>query len=258
MHIVESVELSESPLRCWQRIAGDGGAALRDLGRQLPAEAGPFRTLLGFRPPAEQRERPVTFDCEVDPFAGPAGAVSILWDAGRARLEGRLEIVPDGAVTEVRVNAAYEPPLGATLVAGRAVLRRMVHRALQDFIHRAVAGDRNAAGDERRRLLIEDEDPAWHRVIVGLAGSDEWEFDGCAGPARAPGGCPVLRGDVCPKVEWADVILNSLDGDCPDNAALLVRLQDAWPDAAVKLVPSSPVTHCLIREPGLKKASSHP
>jgi len=255
VYVVEAVELNESPLRCWQRIARDDGAVLRSLGTRLAAEAGALRTLLGFRQPTEAGGRPVAFDCDLDPEAPPGGAATVLWTAGAARLEGRLEVVPDGTVTELRLSAAYEPPWGATLVAGRVALRRVVSRGLRDMLERLVADD-DRHSDGRRRVLLEDADPVWQRIVVGLVEGDEWEFDGCGGPARAPGGCPVLRGESCAKVDAADVIVHSLDGAERVNAVLREALLELWPDAAVTPVPGERPASCLIRDPGVKKASS--
>jgi hypothetical protein len=180
----------------------------------------------------------------------------VVWDAGLARLEGLLEVVPAGQAHELRLSASYDPPWAATLIADRAVLRRIAEAALGDFlltVARSVPGSVDAGAAVRRRhVLIEDEDPAWQRVMAALADGEDCEFDGCQGPALVPGGCPVLRGDTCPKVDWADTVLHSLDDRRPDNAELLDRLKQHWPGVSATTVPGEPPTHCLTRHPDLQ------
>lgn len=250
MYVMKAIELTGSPLDFWRRIATGNGEALRTVARRVSTDAGPFRTLLGFRQPGE-RPRSVTFDCELRPWAAPGGAVFVTWDARFARLEGLLEVVPTtGADFELRLSASYDPPWAACAVADRSVLRRMAEAGLRDFLRtleRAIRAPSEIGGTALRRVLIEDEDLAWHRVMASLAGDDDCEFDGCPGPALVAGGCPVLRGETCEKVEWADSILHSLDDTQPDNALLLARLNERWPEATLTLLPGDRPTRCLTR-----------
>ena len=249
MYVTTAIEMTGSPLEHWRRIATRDGEALRTVARRVATQAGAFRTLLGFRQPGE-RPRAVTFDCEMRPLVEPGGAVFMVWDAGLARLEGVLEVVPTGTTYELRLSASYDPPWGASATTDRSVLLRMAEAAVEDFLHtveRTVLTSSDTERTVQRRVLVEDEDLAWHRVLASLATDEDTEFDGCPGPAFVAGGCPVLRGEACSKVEWANTIFHSLDGDRPDNALLLERLRNQWPDAAATMLPADRPTHCLIR-----------
>jgi hypothetical protein len=86
----------------------------------------------------------------------------------------------------------------------------------------------------RQRVLVEDPDPDWHRFAAdGLDG--DYELDFCRGPATLADGCPLLRGKSCPKAEQADVILNTLDLDRPDNRRLVEELRRRYPASLVEL-----------------------
>jgi hypothetical protein len=203
VYVTKAIELTGSPLEQWRRIATGDGEAVRTVAHRMATQAGAFRTLLGFRQPGE-RPRTVSFDCEMRPLAGPGGAAFVVWDAELARLEGLLEVVPTGTGQELRLSVSYEPPWAASATANRSVLRRMAEAAVEEFLHtvaRTVQAPSDTEATSRRRVLIEDEDLAWHRVIVSLATDEDAEFDGCPGPAFVAGGCPVLRGEVCAKVE---------------------------------------------------------
>ena len=249
MYVTKAIELTGSPLEHWRRIATRDGEALRTAACRMATQAGSFRTLLGFRQPGE-RPRTVNFDCDMRPLAGPGGAVFVVWDAELARLEGLLEVVPTATGHELRLSLSYEPPWAASATANQSVLRRMAEAAVEEFlltVTRTVEAPSDTEATVRRRILIEDEDLAWHRVVVSLAADEDCEFDGCPGPAFVAGGCPVVRGEVCSKVEWADTILHSLDGGHPDNALLLDRLREQWPDGAETMLPADRPTRCLTR-----------
>jgi hypothetical protein len=102
-------------------------------------------------------------------------------------------------------------------------------------------------GNNRQRILVEDEDPAWHRLVAGLAAVDEYEFDYCRGPLLVEGGCPILQGGACPKMEWADSILYSLDQREPCNAALLEALRGCGAGVIETALSGQPPTICLTR-----------
>ena len=101
--------------------------------------------------------------------------------------------------------------------------------------------------DGRRRVLIEDENPALYHLMIRFCPAGEYEFAACQGPFVVAGGCPVLRGEPCPKVEWADTILNLLDHREPANAALLHALRRRLGDAAATTLDTNPSTYCFTR-----------
>ena len=78
----------------------------------------------------------------------------------------------------------------------------------QRKVHRS-----SAAVSDRRgppwQLLVESPDP-------GLAISTV-----CGGPAVLAGECPVVRGEPCPLMAAADIVLFDLDGDPPRRSEVL-------------------------------------
>lgn len=85
----------------------------------------------------------------------------------------------------------------------------------------------------RRRVLVEDPDPGWHRLVASTLGSEEYDFDCCPGPRDLPEGCPLLAGRPCPRAERADVILSSLDLDDDENRSVLQGLRTTYPRTRV-------------------------
>lgn len=80
-----------------------------------------------------------------------------------------------------------------------------------------------------RRVLIEDPDPTWHRMIGDALPSHGYEVIFCAGPEARPDGCSLVTERACPLVESADVVINSLTLDRPENRAVLTALRTSHP-----------------------------
>ena len=261
MYVAERFAVGGSRAEWWDRLQRGDGEGLRSVATHLAAESGPLRRLLQFPPCRSDGASVIDVRVEVRPRSGSGGAVWVAWIASRARLEGEVTVVETvPGRSDVCFTAAYEPAWAATF-RYRTELAQMAQAAGQAFLRRVVGafhgataagpGDRAGLPDVRRRVLIEDEDPAWHRAMMELAGTDAYEFDTCPGPLAAPGGCPLLSGELCPKVEWADIILNSLDPDEPANRRLVRALKRAWPEASLTTVPGTPVTRCLTRRPAV-------
>jgi hypothetical protein len=98
-----------------------------------------------------------------------------------------------------------------------------------------------------RRIVVEDEDLEWYRMMVELADPEEYELVPCRGPVLEPGGCPVLEGGRCPKIEWADTIVHTLDPREPANRAILATLKNDWHEMPLPACPGGPTTHLLDR-----------
>ena len=62
-----------------------------------------------------------------------------------------------------------------------------------------------------RRLLIEDGHPALAISDFSLFRDAGFDVAFCSGPGDEPGACPLLRGQQCPLVTEADVVLHGLD-----------------------------------------------
>ena len=61
------------------------------------------------------------------------------------------------------------------------------------------------------RLLIEDGHPALAISDFSLFRDAGFDVAFCSGPGDEPGTCPLLRGQPCPLVAEADVVLHGLD-----------------------------------------------
>ena len=61
------------------------------------------------------------------------------------------------------------------------------------------------------RLLIEDSHPALAISDFSLFRDAGFDVAFCSGPGDEPGACPLLRGQQCPLVTEADVVLHGLD-----------------------------------------------
>lgn len=71
----------------------------------------------------------------------------------------------------------------------------------------------------RPRVLVEVPGAHWRfGQEVRAAGA---EVIGCSGPGRRFRGCPMLRGERCPLVEGADIVIHALGADDDASAALL-------------------------------------
>jgi hypothetical protein len=61
------------------------------------------------------------------------------------------------------------------------------------------------------RLLIQDDHPALAISDFSLFRDAGFDVAFCSGPGDDPGACPLLRGQQCPLVAGADVVLHGLD-----------------------------------------------
>lgn len=76
------------------------------------------------------------------------------------------------------------------------------------------------AGDPRPRVLVEVPGARWHAAAV--AANAGLRVIGCQGPSGTPEGwCPALRGEPCPLVDGAHVVVNSLPAGDERTAAVL-------------------------------------
>lgn len=85
-------------------------------------------------------------------------------------------------------------------------------------------------GAHRIRLLIEDPSATSFGDFARFRAYG-FEVAVCAGPEF--GGCPLVRGEPCPLVEDADVVLWALDLDDPRSRAVLRTLRSTHPETPV-------------------------
>jgi hypothetical protein len=256
--LVDGIDLAEAPLEFWARVGQDGGAWLCSLAARM-AQAGALGSLLRFGCPPVDHGRPVIFGFEARNESGRAGNMFLRWKAHHARFEAELEAVACGRYAgRLELRASYKPlwPVAfmdrvtleeMTVEAGRALLRRLAAPAAWPFVPAMEPPATTGNPRERRRVLIEDEDPAWHQLMEQLCDPAEYEFVSCRGPDLNEGGCPLLSGEPCPKLEWADTVLHSLNRGRPANVAVLAGLQRKWPDSLVAVLDGEHATYCVTR-----------
>jgi hypothetical protein len=88
---------------------------------------------------------------------------------------------------------------------------------------------------DRPRVLVEVPGSRWHAGMD--ADASGVQVMACGGPARARGGCPVLRGERCPLVDGADVVVVSHGDDDPRWDALVRAHRQAAAGPPVCLDP---------------------
>ena len=75
----------------------------------------------------------------------------------------------------------------------------------------------------RPRLLIEDDRPALAISDFSLFHDAGFDVAFCSGPGDDPHACPVMRGQPCPLLAAADVVLHGLDPALGITAAIRRR-----------------------------------
>lgn len=98
-----------------------------------------------------------------------------------------------------------------------------------------------------QRVLVEDPHSSWHRFLAGLLDPEDYILDFCAGPHAAPGGCPLLAGQPCPRADWADIILSALDPDDPLEGRVLATLPTSHPGTPMTVLSGDAPTRCVTR-----------
>jgi len=66
-----------------------------------------------------------------------------------------------------------------------------------------------------------------------------YEADSCAGPS-AGGGCPVMNGEPCWQVEWADVLVYDLHASGDGGRELILDIRSLHPDKPIALTSPGP------------------
>jgi hypothetical protein len=109
---------------------------------------------------------------------------------------------------------------------------------LQRTVHRSPA-----VTDRRRppwRLLVESPEPGLDISNFDAFGCAGFEVTVCGGPESDARECPVVRGDSCPLMSEADVVLFDLDSDPPRRSEVLDAIGATRPDLPIVVRSAEP------------------
>lgn len=95
-----------------------------------------------------------------------------------------------------------------------------------------------------KRVLVEGADLAWQRFLAALLDPEDYVLDFCPGPYAIPGGCPLMGGFPCPRVDWADIVLSALDPDDPLEGRILKALPESRPGMSLIVLDADPPVVC--------------
>jgi hypothetical protein len=104
-----------------------------------------------------------------------------------------------------------------------AMFQRTVHRS-------------HGATERRRppwRLLVESPEPGLDISNFDAFRCAGFEVTVCGGPASDARECPVVRGDSCPLMSEADVVLFDLDSDPSRRSEVLAAMRATRPDLPI-------------------------
>ncbi len=99
------------------------------------------------------------------------------------------------------------------------------------------------AGDRRRPpwpLLIESRQPGLDISDFDAFRDAGFEVSVCGGPIAESAECPVVRGESCPLLAEAEVVLFDLDGDLGARHEVLAALRATRPDLPIVVRSDAP------------------
>jgi hypothetical protein len=113
------------------------------------------------------------------------------------------------------------------------------------MFQRKVHPCRPAVSDRNRppwRLLVETPDPALAISNFDAFREAGFEVTVCEGPAVDARECPVVRGEPCPLVADADVVLFDLDSDLSTRSQVLAATRANRPNLPIVVRSAAPAT----------------
>jgi hypothetical protein len=96
----------------------------------------------------------------------------------------------------------------------------------QRHVHRSRTAGSDRVGPPWQ-LLVESPDPGLAISNFDAFRAAGFEVMVCGGPGVDAGECPVVRGEVCPLMAAADIVLFDLDGDPPRRSEVLAASRSA-------------------------------
>jgi hypothetical protein len=124
----------------------------------------------------------------------------------------------------------------------------------QRTVHRS-----HGAAERRRppwRLLIESTEPGLDICNFDAFRCAGFEVTVCSGPVTDARECPVVRGDSCPLMSEADVVLFDLDSDPPRRSEVLAAMRATRPDLPVVVRSADPAADAARGWPTIRPTTS--
>jgi hypothetical protein len=90
------------------------------------------------------------------------------------------------------------------------------------------------------RLLMESPDPGLAISNFDAFRNAGFEVTVCEGPVADTRECPVVRGEPCPLMTEADVVLFDLDSDPPRRSEVLAAMRASRPDLPIVVRSAAP------------------
>jgi hypothetical protein len=103
----------------------------------------------------------------------------------------------------------------------------------------------HSATERRRppwRLLVESSEPGLDISDFDAFRCAGFEVTVCGGPVSDARECPVVRGESCPLMSEADVVLFDLDSDPPRRSQVLAAMRATRPDLQFVVRSADPAT----------------
>jgi hypothetical protein len=90
------------------------------------------------------------------------------------------------------------------------------------------------------RLLVESAEPGLDISNFDAFRCGGFEVTVCGGPVSDAGECPVVRGDSCPLMSEADIVLFDLDSDPTRRSEVLAAMRATRPDLPIVVRSADP------------------
>jgi hypothetical protein len=83
-----------------------------------------------------------------------------------------------------------------------------------------------------------------------------FEVSVCGGPTADASECPAVRGEPCPLLDEADVVLFDLDSDLSERSAVLAAIRASRPDLPIVVRSNAPPSAATPTDPTIRTTTS--